>query len=84
MVYPEMHYLYWWNGKPALVARFTPEKDLSGAYLIDKSERYEVLWSRSEELEDFFNRIAKNTPFARKQMTHDPHEFITWMFGKER
>lgn len=78
-----MYYIYWWAGKPSLVARFTPERDTSGAYLIDKSKRYEVLWSRTEELKEFFDRVAQNTPFRRKQMTHDLHEFIEQIFAGE-
>jgi hypothetical protein len=84
MEYPEMYHLHWWKGEPAAVVQFTPEKDISGAFYVDKSKPYKV-WARDKNVQVFFEKSIKQGAhqFSRHQFTHDKHEFFDWIFGSE-
>jgi len=85
MQYPEVYYLQWWEGKPALIAIFTPEKDVSGAYFVDKSRPWDVVWFKEDFIREWFEKSVKSGLFqiSKKRFTDDPHEFIDRIFGEE-
>ena len=79
-----MYYLYWWAGKPAAVVRFTPEKDISGAFFVDKNKPYKI-WSIDKNVSVFFEKSIKQGAhqFSRRDFTSDKHYFISRLFKGE-
>ena len=80
-----MYYMYWWGGEPVIIAKFIPEKDISGAYFVDKSKPYKVLLAQDKKAAKWFMDAVKRgiMQFSRRHMTEDPRKIIEWIFGDE-
>jgi len=80
MQYPEMYHLSYFAEKIEALLRFTPERDLRGAYIVDKSKRYDLLWLKNEKHRKWYEKTQKHDIFRMSELIDENYKLIRNIF----